>query len=267
MKLIIFIKIILYIFCSIENYNNILKYHQCSFNSYLKKYKIENEIDINNIISIINSKHLKIYHQKNCIVKLPVAKKSDDIFAFLTEKERIFFSLILKKSKIYLEFGMGGSTLLAYMTPNIEKIISIDSDKNWINKIRNFKNVKKDEGKRIILEHIYIGKTTYWGLPIGKKNKKFFPNYSNQIFKKYKNDYDLVLIDSIFRVACALQVILNCKSDIKILIHDFNYTPYYHILYKYLDVIYSIDSLVLFSIKEDIDYDEVRKDYEIYKYK
>ena len=98
------------------------------------------------------------------------------------------------------------------------------------------------------------------------KKKKFFSNYSKQIFEKYKNDYDLVLIDGIFRVACTLQVILNCKSDIKILIHDFNYRPYYHILYKYLDLIYSIDSLALFSIKEDIELEEVKMDYEKYKY-
>ena len=61
------------------------------------------------------------------------------------------------------------------------------------------------------------------------------------------------------------QVILNCKSDIKILIHDFNYRPYYHFLYKYLDVIYSIDTLVLFSIKDYIDLNEIKQDYELYK--
>ena len=159
---------------------------------------------------------------------------------------------------------MGGSTLLAYMTPNIEKIISIDSDYNWIQNIRNFKNLKNEEGKRIILNYINIGNVGNWGVPILKKNSNI-SNYSKQIFQKYENDYDFVFIDGNSRVACALQVILNCKNDIKILIHDFNYRPYYHILYKYLDIIYAIDSFALFSIKDDIDINEIKQDYEIYK--
>ena len=197
----------------------------CNINSYSKKNKIANDIDLINIISIINNKNLPIYYQKKCVGKLPVAKIKDDIFAFLTEKERLFFTLLLKKSKKYLEFGIGGSTLLAYVTPNIEKIISIDSDYKWIQSIKSFKNLKNDEGKRIILNYIDVGKVGKWGFPLSKKNPNI-SNYSKQVFQKYDNDYDFVFIDGISRVACALQVILNCKSDIKILIHDFNYRPY-----------------------------------------
>ena len=84
---------------------------------------------------------------------------------------------------------MGGTTLLAYMTPNIEKIISIDSDYNWIQKIKNFKNLKNEEGKRIILNYVDVGKIGNWGFPISKKNKNI-PNYSKQIFQKFEKDYD-----------------------------------------------------------------------------
>jgi hypothetical protein len=264
MKLTIFFGIFLYIFPLINNQKN-LYFQHCNYNYYSKKNKIANEIDLLNIISLINNKNFKIYYKFNYITQFPVSKKSNDIFALLTEKERYFFSLILTKCKKYLEFGMGGSTLLAYMTSNIKKIISVESDINWINKMRKFKNIKNEEGKRIFLEYINIGKILNNGYPYNMaKNEDFF-KYSKQIFKKYKNDYDLVFIDGRFRVACVLQVILNCKINIKILIHDFNNRPYYHILYKYLDMIYSIDTLALFSIKEDIDLEEVNKDYNIYK--
>jgi hypothetical protein len=262
MNFLIFLLFILYIFSF--KHNNIFNYQQCNFNFFSKKNKIANEIDLQNLISIINNKNLIIYSKSNCVTELPVAKKSNDIFAYLTEKERLFFSLLLKKCKKYLEFGSGGSTLLAYITSNIKKIVSVDSDLNWIKTIKKFKNIKKDEGNRIILEYINIGKVNKFGNPKYKKNKKF-SDYSKQIFKKYENDYDLVFIDGRFRVACALQVILNCRADIKILIHDFSYRPYYHFLYKYLDVIYNIDTLVLFSIKDDIDLNEIKQDYELYK--
>ena len=51
------------------------------------------------------------------------------------------------------------------------------------------------------------------------------------------------------------------------MVHDINYTIKYHIIYKYLEVIYSIDTMVLFCIKQNIDKEEVKKDYEIYKNK
>ena len=264
MKISIIFGIFLYIFPFNFNKKNLL-FPQCNINCYSRKNKIANEIDLLNIISLINNKNFKIYYKFNYVTQLPVSNKSNEIFALLTEKERYFFSLILTKCKKYLEFGMGGSTLLAYMTSNIKKIISVEHDINWINKIRNFKNIKNDEGKRIILEHINIGKTLNNVYPYNMALNKDFFKYSKQIFKKYVNDYDLVFIDGRFRVACALQVILNCKLDIKILIHDFNYRPYYHILYKYLDMIYSIDTLALFSIKEEIDLEEIKKDYNIYK--
>ena len=158
---------------------------------------------------------------------------------------------------------MGGTTLLAYITPNIKKIISIDSDYNWVQNIKNFRDLKNEEGNRIILNYINVGKVRDWGNPILINSN--ISNYSKQIFQKFESDYDFVFIDGIARVACALQVILNCKPDIKILIHDFNYRPYYHILYKYLNIIYAIDSLALFSIKDDIDIEEIKNDYEIYK--
>jgi len=235
----------------------------CNLNDFSKKNKISNEIDLINIISIIIKKNLTIYYQEKCVCKLPVAKKINGIFAFLTEKERLFFTLLLEKSKKYLEFGMGGSTLLAYVTPNIEKIISIDSDYNWVQNVKSFETLKSAKGKRIELNYIDIGKIGNWGFPLSINSN--ISNYSKQIFQKYENDYDFVFIDGISRVACALQVILNCKSDIKILIHDFNYRPYYHILYKYLDIIYAIDSFALFSIKNDIDLNEINQDYEKYK--
>ena len=62
----------------------------CNLNSYSKKNKIIYDINLIDIISTIIKKKFPLHYQKNCVSKLPVAKKSDDIFAFLTEKERFF---------------------------------------------------------------------------------------------------------------------------------------------------------------------------------
>ena len=73
-----------------------------------------------------------------------------------------------------------------------------------------------------MFQYINIGKTGEWGVPIENDKTFLFPSYSTRIFETYK-DFDVVFIDGRFRVACALQVILNCNIDTKILIHDFNF--------------------------------------------
>ena len=79
--------------------------------------------------------------------------------------------------------------------------------------------------------------------------------------------YDLILVDGRFRVACTLQSILNCQNNknLKILIHDYSFRDEYQIVEKYLNRDESINSLYVFSIKEQIDKDDLVKDYELFK--
>ena len=253
-----------FIYCFVyDNKKNPYKNDLINENSI--KSKIEKEIDLINIISIIEKKKHKFLCGGGYIIRLLNSKKHDNIFALLTENERLFFTLILRTSKKFLEFGMGGSTLLAFKTLSIEKIVSVEHNFDWFKKISNFDGINNQIGKRIFLDFINLGKLKK-NYPL-KENINNFSIYSNQIFQKYENDYDFVFIDGIFRVACALQTILNCQNDVKIMIHDMNYYIKYHILYKYLEVIYSIDTMVLFCIKKNINIEEVKKDYEIYKNK
>lgn len=260
MKLSLFLNFF-FIYCFVYDNKNQNKNDLIIENSF--KAKIEKEIDLLNIISIIQKKKHKFLFGKGYIIKLLQSKIHDNIFALLTENERLFFLLILATSKKYLEFGMGGSTLLAFNTLSIEKIVSVEHNFDWFKRISEFNGIKNEERKRIFLEYIDLGKLIK-NRPL-KQNIKKFSDYSSLVFQKFENDYDFVFIDGMFRVACVLQTILNCKKDTKILIHDINYQIKYHIVYKYLEVIYSIDTMVLFCIKKYINIEEVKKDYEIYK--
>ena len=113
-----------FIYCFVyDNKKNLYKNDLINENSI--KSKIEKEIDLIDIISIIEKKNHKYLCHGGFIVRLLQSKKQDNIFALLTENERLFFILILRISKKYLEFGMGGSTLLAFKTLSIEKIVSV----------------------------------------------------------------------------------------------------------------------------------------------
>ena len=183
-----------------------------------------------------------------------------------TVNEQDFFVKIVNSGKKYLEFGSGGSTFLALLKTNIESVMSIESDNNWLDYLKKWDFITKNlNDNRLEFKHIDIGKTGVVGRPMDDTKKELWANYSKQIFEERK-DFDVVFIDGRFRVACALQTILNCKKDVKILMHDYSIRPYYHCILEFLDIIDIIDTMCLFKIKDDIDMNAVQKMWEEYKY-
>ena len=57
------------------------------------------------------------------------------IAPMLHNKDKAMFLSYLEKSQIYFEFGSGGSTLAASDQQSIERIYSVDSDKQWLEKL------------------------------------------------------------------------------------------------------------------------------------
>ncbi|WP_239657466.1 hypothetical protein [Brachyspira hyodysenteriae] len=75
----------------------------------------------------------------------------------MTEDERELFVKSISESKEYLEFGSGGSTFIVLKTTNAN-IISIESDINWINHMRDNKTIFEEEQFcRLKFVHIDIG--------------------------------------------------------------------------------------------------------------
>lgn len=50
--------------------------------------------------------------------------------------DETMFYKYLDKSKVYFEYGSGGSTYQASIRNNINKIYSVESDKEWQNKLQ-----------------------------------------------------------------------------------------------------------------------------------
>ncbi len=185
----------------------------------------------------------------------------------LTDKEKIFLIDNTKNCKSYLEYGSGGSTFLILLKTQIANITSVESDKNWIKYLRNWKIIKNSEKEqRLNFILVNIGKTRDWGRPIEvEKKRHLFPNYSKAPFFN-KNKFDLIFIDGRFRVACALQAILNCSMDTKIIMHDFTIRPEYKCILEFLEIVESVDTMVLFKIKENYDKEKILNLYEKYKF-
>ncbi len=181
--------------------------------------------------------------------------------------EKAIFDKLIKESRHYLEFGMGGSTIRAIQKSKA-MIYTVESSPDWISYMRKYVYLKFFENRRLNIFLVNIGAVGDCGYPKSEDFMELFEEYSSSIFQSVDSKLiDLVLVDGRFRVACVLKIIQLChkNSKIKILIHDFWNRPQYHIVLKYLVAVTKIDTIGLFSIKKNVDLKSVNNDYEAYK--
>ena len=166
----------------------------------------------------------------------------------------------------YLEYGAGASTIKASQFDNIEYISSVESDKNYTdNHVLKFGNVEeREKNGSLKFYHVDIGKTGEWGNPVDDLNKHLWVNYYNAP-KVDSHDFDLVLVDGRFRVACALTAIMD-NPDAILLIHDFPNRPQYYVVGKFTDTLKVSDTLVVMKRRPDVDLDDLLTTIEQYKY-
>lgn len=191
----------------------------------------------------------------------------------LSETEVAILKEHLKECKNYLEFGAGASTFLALMNSEA-KIISVESDPEWLNLMRRWKLIRENENVRCTFKHVDIGPVGAWGVPVGDSGRKRYPLYSVTPFEGCESSsecpYDLIFIDGRFRVACTMMSILHAAPRTKIIIHDFTNRPEYHTVKKFLNTELECTpeegTMCVFTVKPDFDRERVRNMYEEYKY-
>lgn len=134
--------------------------------------------------------------------------------AHLDKNTKKFFIKKVSSAKVYVEYGCGGSTILAF-NESKAKIISVESDPAWAEAVIN--EAGKDE-KRIEVCLIDLGIVKKWGYPISRRVDGL--KYAAAPWSK-TDSADLVLIDGRYRVACFLKTILSCNPGACIVFDDF----------------------------------------------
>lgn len=178
-------------------------------------------------------------------------------------------SLALEGCHEYFEFGLGGSTLLAYNKSNC-KINGVDSSKEWVDNVLALIPDKN----RVCLSYIDIGPIKEFGYPVSGDKKECWDQYSKSIHNLAKAP-DVVLIDGRFRVACAIQTVLFCiKNNLRprIFLHDSSRAAYKRVL-EILDVVKEIGSnstlangLVELRLRDSYDISNLENSYEFFKH-
>jgi hypothetical protein len=154
----------------------------------------------------------------------------------LSKNDKNMFYKYLDNATVYFEYGSGGSTYQASIRNNILKIYSVESDKEWYNKLKKVINIAK-------VNYIYNEmdtKPNTWGNPGPKSTHTQRINYSNYmrlLNEAEKNQIDLVFIDGRFRVACCLKAFADINNNTLIAFDDFLNRPYYHIVLNFYDIV------------------------------
>tara|TARA_B110000483_G_C17976613_1_gene458033 strand:- start:183 stop:788 length:606 start_codon:yes stop_codon:yes gene_type:complete len=163
------------------------------------------------------------------------------------------FNKYINQSKVYFEYGCGGSTYLASLCDNIQKIYTVESDIEWLNKVKFNINIKKD------ITYIYNEmdtKPNTYGIPGKNATDIQKIEYSNKFIRTLPNNVDTILIDGRFRVACVLKLYPYINKNTIIIFDDFLDRSYYHnIILNYFNLIdYTSDkSMAVLQKKINLD--------------
>lgn len=185
----------------------------------------------------------------------------------MSDAERAAFDDVIRTSSGYLEFGMGGSTLRV-LRKSKATVYSVESSAAWVAHMRGYYAVRRaEQGGRLRVVEVDIGPTAAWGRPTSDEHKDRFPQYSSSVFDIVEvSKLDTVLIDGRFRVACALQAALRLpiQNQVRIMFHDFWDRPKYHVVLKYFEPMFSVETLAVMSVKTDIDLAALKSDCDAY---
>ncbi|UGB24875.1 glycosyltransferase family 2 protein [Methylorubrum sp. B1-46] len=168
----------------------------------------------------------------------------------MSEQEREMLARHLRAKTFLMEFGCGGSTVLAAEC-GIPRIASVESDKAFLEEVRNQPALAE---VRLTLVHADIGPTGQWGAPIGHEHAFKWPSYYLNVWKSIEDRPDVVFVDGRFRVACFLNALVNCEGGTTLIIHDYWNRPNYHAVGKYCDCIDRIGTMGVFKAKPDLDW-------------
>ena len=166
----------------------------------------------------------------------------------MTPDEISLLNSTMNDADIGLEFGMGGSTLLAAKA-GFSEYSSVESSREWMLKCASVPEISTliASGKWKLC-YCDIGPVKELGYPANDNSALKWPAYHGSVWSKLSSGPDFVFVDGRFRVACALQAAARCERSTKILIHDYHNRPHYHAVEEFLEPVASSGTLQVFEL-------------------
>ena len=158
--------------------------------------------------------------------------------------EYAFFRALVRRHKdcIYLEYGCGGSTVLA--DRYFAEIHSADTDLRWCGQI----NSRLKHGR---VSHVEVGETGDWGAPrdVSEQNARKIAAVHQHLLADAAaaNSRKFILIDGRCRVLTGCAVFPHITAGDIVLVHDFTSRREYYDLLQMYDLSMIFGSLALLT--------------------
>ncbi len=140
-------------------------------------------------------------------------RKLNPGYPWLTPAANKILDCLLKPSDTGIEFGSGVSTV--YFAKKTRKLISIEHDEFWFNKVRR------------MLEENSINNVELFYIPRSKPEEFYdqndLPDYAKILHEFEEQSIDFILIDGIYRDLCALHSIKVVRSGGFLIIDNINW--------------------------------------------
>ncbi|MBF0525611.1 MAG: hypothetical protein HQK56_11000 [Deltaproteobacteria bacterium] len=165
----------------------------------------------------------------------------------------LYAEVLAKKTKL-VEFGCGGSTLIAVRSKLIQ-IHTVDSSLEWLKEIQKQPEIADAKiSGRLHLHWADIGEVKAWGIPVDDTARRRWLLYWSQVWRHADPAAtDVVFIDGRFRISTAIYAALILPPDAVIVIHDFWSRPQYHVVLDFLQCMDRVDEIAVFTRKPDAD--------------
>jgi hypothetical protein len=173
-----------------------------------------------------------------------------EITAHMSRDETDCYKKHLAAAQAVLEYGVGGSTVLAAQRKP-GSLYCVESDAAWLAQVRrNPAVVEMVASGAARLVHVDLGPTGRWGKP-SKRSCLRWPEYAR---RPWRDGYspDLVMVDGRFRLSCIMQAVLYGGDDIKIAVHDFWPRKHFHGVLQFVEVVDRAGSLAVLCKRGDI---------------
>jgi len=172
----------------------------------------------------------------------------------MTEGERRLFASFLARAGSYMEFGAGGSTVLAGRLVK-GPVYSVESDREWIARVASLAGGGEFERRFIFAD---IGPTGRWGRPLKRHGEVDYLNYHSHIWDGIDHRFDLTLVDGRFRVACFCQALLRAGDGARVMVHDYRSRPHYHCMEEVAELVAEAEDLTVFRRRQGVGDDRIR---------
>lgn len=153
------------------------------------------------------------------------------------------------EARVILEYGSGGSTVLAGELPG-KHVTSIESDRRWARMMRRwFRDNPPAPGTEVDVVWANIGATRSWGHPTDETLWRKFAEYPLAVWTRPDFRHpDVVLVDGRFRVGCALATAFSITRPVTLLFDDYARRTWFHRVEEFLGSPFIIGRMAAFEV-------------------